>query len=202
MLEEIETTRPRTYEAGRRHAFAWGLVAAVGVLLIMLGGFAIGTAFFTGVISIVFLGTLLVVGGIAEIVGAFRLRSQGFAMPFLAGVLSAIVGGVLVWQPIAGLAAVGALIGAYYLASGLFHAITAVIDRYEHWGWDLVYGALATLLGVYVLATWPISSLWLVGTLVGIELVLRGIAWIGAGVTLRRTRARVREVITATPRTA
>ena len=172
MLEEIETTRPRTYEAGRRHAFAWGLVAAVGVLLIMLGGFAIGTAFFTGVISIVFLGTLLVVGGL------------------------------LVWQPIAGLAAVGALIGAYYLASGLFHAITAVIDRYEHWGWDLVYGALATLLGVYVLATWPISSLWLVGTLVGIELVLRGIAWIGAGVTLRRTRDRVREVITATPRTA
>jgi uncharacterized membrane protein HdeD (DUF308 family) len=191
VFEERGTESARSYETGRVNALRWGIVAGIGILLIVLGILAIGAAFTAGVVSIVFLGSLLVVGGIGEIIGAFRLRERGLAVPFLAGLLSAIVGALLALQPIAGLAAAGALIGAYYLASGLFRGITSVIDRYPHWGWDFFYGIVAIVLGGYVLGTWPISSLWLVGTLVGIELVVRGAAWMGAGFALRKmTRLR------------
>ncbi len=177
----------KSYEDGRTNALRWGIVAGIGVLLVVLGIVAIGAAFSAGVASIMLLGLLLVIGGIGEIVGAFRLRARGLAVPFLAGLLSAIVGMFLALRPIEGLAAAGALIGAYYLASGLFRGITSVVDRYPQWGWDFFYGVVATVLGAYVLGTWPISSLWLVGTLVGIELVVRGAAWIGAGFALRNT---------------
>ena len=67
-----------------------------------------------------------------------------------------------------------------------FRIVTSVVDRYAHWRWDLAYGVVTAMLGGYVLTTWPASALWLVGTLIGVELLMRGGAWIGAGVEIRQ----------------
>lgn len=195
MLEDTTTARPRGLHAGRAYSVGWGSVVAIGVLLIALGMLALGGSFAAGLVTVAFLGGLLVAGGVAEMIGAFRVRSRGFAAPFLAGLLSAIVGALVIWQPIAGLAAVTLVLSLHYLASGLFRGITALVDRYEHWGWDVAFGVLATLLGAYLLAAWPVSSLVLVGTLVGVELILRGAAWIAGGLTLRRVGNVARDAI-------
>jgi uncharacterized membrane protein HdeD (DUF308 family) len=41
------------------------------------------------------------------------------------------------------------------------------------------------LLGILVLAQWPVSGLWVIGLFVGIELVFYGVAWIALALDLR-----------------
>ncbi len=184
-MAELER-RERGYEMGRLHAATWGAVTAEGVLLVALGVLAIIASAAAGLVSIVFLGALFIVAGVSEVVGAFRHRSHGFGASFLGGALSAIVGGLLVARPATGLATLTLLIGLYFFASGIFRGLTSVIDRYRHWGWDFAYAAISVVLGLMVLRSWPVSSLWLVGTLVGIELVSRGFTWIAGGLAIRK----------------
>ena len=178
-----------------RRGRVWISLAAVGALLILMGVFAIGSAFFAGLATILVIGVLLVAAGIAEIIEAFQTRHRGgFWTTFLAGVLSAAVGGLLIARPVAGLAATTVLLGALFVALGLFRIATSAARRYEHWGWDLAYGIVVLALGGFVLLGWPVSALWLLGTLVGVELISRGIAWLGVGMALRSVTHRPRHL--------
>jgi uncharacterized membrane protein HdeD (DUF308 family) len=42
------------------------------------------------------------------------------------------------------------------------------------------------LLGLIIVAHWPVSSLYILGLFLGIDLVIAGAGWIGIGLGLRR----------------
>jgi uncharacterized membrane protein HdeD (DUF308 family) len=173
----------------------WGGPFVLGLLLTVLGVVALGAAFLTSLVTAIFFGAMLAVAGIMEVVSAFRVRRSGgpFALYLLGGVLSAVVGLFILVYPKAGLAALTLLLAGYFFASGLFHAITSVVDRYPRWGWDFFYGAVSVFLGAVVMAEWPISAVWLVGTMVGISILFRGVSLMAGSLTLRRA---MREVTT------
>ena len=106
-------------------------------------------------------------------------------MYLLAGLLSIVVGAMFLWRPISGLASLTLVIAAYMFASGLFRGVSAALERYPQWGFDLAYGIVAVLLGAYIAAAWPISALWLLGTIVAIEIIVRGIALVAGSLMLR-----------------
>ncbi|UJR86244.1 HdeD family acid-resistance protein [Sandaracinus amylolyticus] len=171
----------------RSFSYGWAAGVAMGVLMILGGIFCIGASLATGLVTVVLTGVLLVAGGVAEIIAGFRLRRHGSMwLPFLGGALSIVVGIAIVSRPFTGLATATLLIASFMVAAGLVRGIAAIADRYPSWGWDALYGVVAILLGVYLLASWPVSALWLVGTLVGVELVSRGIAWIVGSLAMRR----------------
>jgi uncharacterized membrane protein HdeD (DUF308 family) len=177
---------------GRTQSSAWGAPFLFGLLVAICGVLALISVGVTSMLSAVFIGILLVAAGILEIIEAFRVRKAGpFLLYLLAGILTGIVGVLFVARPMAGLASLGLLLACYFFASGLFRGITSIADRYAGWGWDFAYGICAVVLGVIVMSQWPISSLWLVGTLVGIELLLRGIAIMSGSLALRRGLRRV-----------
>jgi uncharacterized membrane protein HdeD (DUF308 family) len=174
-------------ERDRRFAGAWGIPVLVGIALGVVGIGALLASPIAGVAAMVMLGVLLVIGGVVEIAGGLRrVRERRTWLTVLAGALSVVVGVIIIASPIGSLAAAAMWIGLFFVTAGLFRVITSVVDRYAHWGWDLAYGVLAMVLGGYVLYTWPVSSLWLVGTLVGLELLFRGGAWLAAGLAIRR----------------
>ena len=159
---------------------------AMGILLVIGGIFALGATALTSLVSVIYFGTLLLAVGIFEIVAAFRLRSTGPVLAYvLAGLLTIVVGGLFVFRPLSSLASVTLLIAGYLFASGLFRGITSVMDRYPGWGWDFVYALLTVGLGFYVSAAWPFDSFWVLGTIVGIEIIARGITLIAASWALR-----------------
>jgi len=41
------------------------------------------------------------------------------------------------------------------------------------------------MLGVLVLAQWPVSGLWVIGLFIGIELIFYGVAWIAVALHFR-----------------
>lgn len=168
------------------HGHGWGWPMAAGILLIAGGAFALFAAVLTSLVSVIYLGVLLLIVGVLEIVAAFRVgRSGPFLVYLLAGLLALVVGALFLYRPLASLASLTLLIAGYLFASGLFRGITAIVDRYRRWGWDLAYAVVALALGVVVVAGWPFSSLWVLGTVVAAEIIARGIALVAASWVLR-----------------
>lgn len=179
---ETETRMRRTREG----TASWGAPMVVGILLILGGIFALSAAMLTSLVSVIFLGVLLLIVGVVEIVSAFsRRRSQSFLLYFLAGLLTVVVGALFLWRPLGGLASLTLLFTLYLFTSGLFHCLTSVADRYPRWGWDFAYGIVTIALGAYIVASWPVSTLFILGVLVAIEIIARGAALVAASWVLR-----------------
>lgn len=170
----------------REHAY-WGWPMAIGILLIIGGAFALYAAVLTSFISVIYLGVMLMVAGVLEIVSGFRMRrtSQPFLVYLLAGVLALVVGFMFVKQPLTGVASVSLLVAGYLFASGLFRGVVAVADRYPRWGFDFAYALFAVGLGIYMLMSWPINALWVLGTLVACEIIARGVTLVAASWVIR-----------------
>jgi uncharacterized membrane protein HdeD (DUF308 family) len=75
--------------------------------------------------------------------------------------------------------------GAFFLAAGVFQIVAPAINSLPDWGWHVLNGIISLLLGVLVLAQWPVTGLWVIGTFVGIELLFYGVAWIVLALHLR-----------------
>ncbi|HTR50010.1 MAG TPA: AI-2E family transporter [Kofleriaceae bacterium] len=169
-----------------RDTHHWGVPMTIGVLLIIGGTFALFASFLTSIVSVIYIGIMLVAVGLFEIISAFRVRHAGpFFAYFLAGLLAVVVGGLFLYRPMASIASLTLLIAGYMSASGLFRGINALADRYPGWGWDVAYGVVAVALGIYVAASWPLSSYWVLGTVVAVEVIARGITLLAASWTLR-----------------
>ena len=84
------------------------------------------------------------------------------------------------------------LLAAYFIAAGLFHAATSLLERYDGWGWDLFYGVCAVVLGGIAATNMRTSGFWMVGALVGIEILLRGLALTFGGLQRGRHRRATR----------
>lgn len=176
---------------GRRRAAAWGWPMLLGISLVVLGALCILGSGVTGMASVLFFGGVLVAAGAIEIVESFRERRQGpYLLFLLGGIFSVIVGGLFIVRPMVGLSALTFLAGAYFVLSGLFRGITSLMDRYASWAWDLFYAVVAIFLGITIFRAWPISSLWVLGTLVGVEIIMRGASVIGAALAVRRALVR------------
>lgn len=154
---------------------AWTMF--MGFLIAVLGLFLIVYPFIAGAITAVLLGWILIFVGIAQFIFALHSRSAGrFFLKVLLCVLFGLYGIVLAFFPIAGLAVLTGLLAALLLMHAvLLIAIGFQIRPIRGWGWFLADGIGSLLLGILILAKWPSSSLWAIGTLVGIAVLVSGI---------------------------
>jgi uncharacterized membrane protein HdeD (DUF308 family) len=154
---------------------AWRVV--LGIVMAVLGVTAIYTAKVTGIVSVITAGTALGVAGFVEVLSGLGRGSRRVQpLRLIGGLLSMVVGALFVLRPQTGLTGLTVMLSTYFIASGLFHAATSVLERYPGWGWDLAYGAGAIVLGAVALSNLRTAGFWLVGALVGIEILLRGLA--------------------------
>ena len=103
----------------------------------------------------------------------------------MAAVLFAVVGILILWRPLVTAEILTLLMGAFFLVAGLFHIIAPAMISLPDWGWHVLNGVITLLLGILVLAQWPVSGLWVIGLFVGIELIFYGITWIALALHLR-----------------
>ena len=84
-------------EEVRKHS-RWFLV--MGIALVIIGMIAIGSAVVMTIVSVMFLGWLLIIGGVFEVIHGFTRRPwSGFFINLLAGALYAVAGIVMVANP-------------------------------------------------------------------------------------------------------
>jgi len=171
---------------GHHESRYWGVPMVIGILLIIGGAFALYASVLTSFISVIYIGVMLMVVGVLEVVSGIRMRhTQPFLVYLLAGLLAIVVGFMFLDQPKVGVLAMSLLICGYLFASGLFRGVVAIAERYPRWGWDLAYGVVAIFLGIYLLKEWPIASFWVLGTLVAVEIIARGVSLVAASWVIR-----------------
>jgi len=154
----------------------WQGFLALGIVLILLGVAAIFFPFVATLATELTIAWILVFSGIAQGLHAFRLRHRiGFWPSLLSGLLTLTIGLLLLVFPMSGILSITLFVAALFLVNGAFRIAQAIQLRpLAHWGWLLAGGILSMLLGVLVLAQWPAAALWLLGLLVGIDLMFSG----------------------------
>lgn len=171
--EPLSTTDLGPTRRVSRHDWVWFFV--LGVLLIILGIVAMAASALTSLLSVLFLGWLLVLGGAVQTVHAFwaRRRSQLFAH-VAAGVLSVVIGLLfLTWPTLAELA-LTLFVAVLFIVGGLFRLSAALLGQFPGWGWVVYDGVLSGVLGLVIWVTWPESAVWVIGMFVGIDLLFKG----------------------------
>jgi uncharacterized membrane protein HdeD (DUF308 family) len=103
-----------------------------------------------------------------------------------------VAGVILTARPGFGLATLTLALGAYLVVDGVSSGVLAFHVRPEKgWGWMFISAALGVILGFMLLKEWPLSGLWAVGTLVGINLIFSGFSIIAVGSAARGLAGRV-----------
>ena len=169
----------------------WGWFLALGILLIVLGIVAIGAPFASGVAVELLVGWLLVISGVAHCIQAFKtIGWRGKVLQILCGLLYLGVGILMIMKPMAGLFALTLTVLAYFVVSGIFKIILAIrADDMPQRGWVTVSGILSLVLAIMIGAQFPMSALWVVGLLFGIEMIFSGWSFVMIALAARKGRA-------------
>src|SRR5262245_14726918 len=164
----------------------WGWFLFFGIGLAVLGIVAIVRSVAATVVSMLFFGWLLIIAAGIEVVQTVMAgRESGMFQHLVAAVLFGVVGLLIVWRPVVTAEILTLLMGAFFLVTGLFQIVGPVMSSTADWAWHVVNGIITVLLGILVLAQWPVSGLWVIGMFVGIDLLFYGIAWIAVALHLR-----------------
>jgi len=164
-----------------------GWLIGLGVVLMLIGVLAVGAPLVTGVAIAWLVGFLMLCGGIARIMFAFRARQWGLGLlALLLGALGIAAGLLTLAHPMLGLTFLTRLLAAYLCAEGVTEMVLAFRMRpLPGWGWTLASGLAALVLGAMIWWEWPVSGAWAIGLIVGINLLFTGSSVMGLGLAAR-----------------
>jgi uncharacterized membrane protein HdeD (DUF308 family) len=149
-----------------------------GILMVVAGVLALVYPLIASVAIVLLLGWILIFSGILQGIGLIGARQvPHFWLQLISVVLSIVVGLLLLRQPEAGLVVFSALLIVYFMVEGMAKVIFALtIKPFPNWGWVLASGLVAILLAVYLWANISTISEWVLGFLLGIQLLCEGAA--------------------------
>jgi uncharacterized membrane protein HdeD (DUF308 family) len=168
----------------------WGWFVAFGIALLLAAMLAFSNLLATTVVTILFVGTMMTVGAVLQIIHAFRVKTwSGFFFWMLAAVLYGIAGITALENPLLAGATLTLLLAVALIAAGIIRAWLAFhIRPQEGWGWILASALLTALTGVMVAVNWPVDTLVLLGLVLAIDLTFQGVSAIAFGLALRHYR--------------
>lgn len=174
-----------------KESLGWSI--GLSVLMIVAGILAIVVPPAAGIAVAILVAWLLVFSGVAHLVFAWFTRTTGgFIWELLVGVLYIIVGGYLLLHPVAGLATLTLALAIYLFAEGVLEFILSFRLRpMPGWGWLLFDGVITLILAVLIWRTWPSSTEWVIGTLVGISMLFSGITRLMLSLTARSVTSKL-----------
>ena len=169
----------------------WGWIVALGVVYLIAGIIALGSVFAATVASVLVVGIMMMIAGVAEVINAFQIKTWGrFFFWLILGILY-IVAGFVAWDnPLLTAVWLTLFLGAALVASGIVRIFLGFnMQHGSPWMWVVVSGLITLLLGVIILAHWPVSAVYTLGIFLGIDLVFAGASWISLGLALRNAPA-------------
>ncbi|HEY9615319.1 MAG TPA: HdeD family acid-resistance protein [Microcoleaceae cyanobacterium] len=156
-----------------------GWTLALGILIAVLGVAAIVFPIVSTVALTLFFGWLFIAGGIFKAVYAFQVHGVGSKIWRL--VLAALYVGAGIFMltyPLKGALTLTVVLAVTILVESVLEVIMAFQLRpAPNWGWMLISGVLGIVLGILIWNQLPINALWIIGLLVGINLLMSGL-WI------------------------
>jgi len=167
---------------------SWGWLLALGILSLILGTIGLWMTFGLTLVSVLFFGVLLVVGGIFQLVNAFKCKGWKSVLWHVLIALLYVGGGiVIIIDPVLASSVFTLMLAWILIAVGVFRIIMAFQLRpVAEWFWPLLSGIVSILLGGMIIAQWPVSGLWVIGLFVAIELIFNGWGYVFIALAARK----------------
>jgi len=152
--------------------------ALLGIVLIAAGILVLGDVMIATLLSAMFIGVMAIIAGAFEIVHAFWTKGWGgFIWQIVLGIVYIAFGLVLTTQPVTAALALTYVFGLLLMASGI---VRIFIGLRKNGGTDWIMalsGVFGIAAGVVIISGWPMTGLWVLGFLLGIDLIFHGVAW-------------------------
>jgi uncharacterized membrane protein HdeD (DUF308 family) len=170
-----------------------GWFIAMAVLFIILGILAIIEPGVAGLAVTLLVGWALMFGALAHFVTAFKGGGRKQVIGQVLIGLVYLIGGIyFLTHVFMAVNTLTLLLGGIFLAEGVIEILAYFRTRLEGAsGWLLMNGIVTLLLGGLILFHWPTSSVWAIGTLVGINLLMTGISRLMFGLAARKLATRL-----------
>src|SRR5262249_26072041 len=187
-------------EALRRH---WGLFLVQGIVMLVLGMLALARPMIATLGVEIFAGWLFLVGGIVGLIGIFTAwKTPGFVWGLIRAVMAILIGILLLWRPLAGILTLTLLLAAFFAAQGVAQIIASISQRAAlpgSWLWVLLSGVIDLILAAIIISGWPGTAAWVLGLLVGVNLIMSGVALVVTSPACRRVGGEPGAAPTAAP---
>ncbi len=163
-------------------------MTAVGIALIVFGVICLAVPVIAGGAITYVIGGLLLVAGVLQVIQGLRESSLiSKLLPVILGAVMIVAGGSVLARPLIGMAVLTLVLAVAFIVEGVWKVVVSFSYRPAA-GWIglLLSGILAIVLGGIIWAEWPISGLWAIGVLVGVNLLVTGLTIVLLAVTVRR----------------
>jgi uncharacterized membrane protein HdeD (DUF308 family) len=170
-----QALREATRETVRRYS-SWYLIQ--GALMFIAGIVALVYPFVSSAALVLFLGWILIVSGIVQGIGLIGAQNvPNFWLQLVSAVLSIIVGVLFLRRPGEAVVTLALLLIVFFMVEGFAKIVFSLTIRpLPNWGWVLVSGIIGVLLSIYLLTNLNTTAVWLLGVLLGIQLICEGLA--------------------------
>ena len=165
-----------------------GWIIALGVVYTVAGIIALGSVVLATVATVFVVGIMMLIAGVAEVINAFQVKTWGkFIFWLLLGALYIVAGFLTFENPLLAAAILTLFLGISLIASGIMRILLAFsMQKATPWVWVLLSGVITLLLGLIIVAHWPVSGVYILGLFLGIDLLFAGAGWIGIGLGVKR----------------
>jgi uncharacterized membrane protein HdeD (DUF308 family) len=174
-------------EAIERLREKWAAITAFGVLLVVLGFVALFFSLIATIVTVTLNGVLFLIAGGAEIGIGMHSRTWGrFFFWVLGGLLYLAAGLLCIVNPVLASVALTLILGAALIAAGVVRGYLAFqLPADQPRALVFVAAAVTILLGLVIVTHWPLDSVYVLGTLLGLDLLFHGVGWVSFGMGLR-----------------
>ena len=169
-----------------RQASTWSIVW--GTLLVIFGILAIGSPFLAAIAVSAVLAWLIVLAGVVHLIVAFHAHGAGSLIwKLLVGLAYVSFGVYLIMHPVLGVTSLTLLLACLFLIEGILDIFLFFKMRSMRGSsWVLTDGIITLLLGLMIYRQWPSSSVWAIGTLVGVSLISSGVTRVMLSLAVRK----------------
>ena len=156
----------------------WRAFLIEGIVLLVLGLFAIVIPVVATIAVEVFVGWVLLLSGVVGLISTFRMRSTpGFGWSLLSAAIALAAGVVLLAWPLSGVFSLTVILTAFLTIEGVASIMLALSHRHgfsARWALLLVSGLIDLFLAALIFLGLPANAAWAIGLLVGINMVFGG----------------------------
>jgi uncharacterized membrane protein HdeD (DUF308 family) len=182
----IRTSAHSLGEAIERLRGKWAAITAFGVLLVVLGFAALFFSLIATIATVTLNGVLFLIAGGAEIGIGMHSRGWGqFFLWVLGGLLYIAAGVLCIVNPLFASVVLTLMLGAGLIAAGLVRVYLAMqLPEDQPRGLVFLAASVTILLGLIIVTHWPLDSIFVLGTLLGVDLLFHGVGWVSFGMGL------------------
>ncbi len=165
----------------------WGWFLALGIVITLLGLYAMVNVVMATIASILFIAAIMLVAGVGYIIHAFQVRGWENVLYWALSGLVYLGAGIFAYMnPIAASAVLTLMMAVLLLISGIARLVAGFRMRGSGGTYVILSGVVTALGGLLIALGWPASSLFVLGLFLSVDLLIQGTTLIGLALALRK----------------